>query len=570
MCYGENMAGPFSEAWSLIKNEFNFSGGGDDDDDSEPFAGKTEAEREEFMASLRREWAKPEDEQFLNYHFDSGPYWALDERQKKVAGAALNLPPSFLKEEANEMEGHFTRLFAEGHHEIPDHEFDRAEAIINNFGQQIETHEADPNSNQSLEFMQDFNDPNHPWTKAVESYTGYDDANNWQTKNTGEPMEIAMRLLKEDESHMQMIFYLREQAYELAKQNMPYGINEYPSREEYENNLMEVARPIVEKMMYSHEYQDLRDTIMERIKGQAQMTEGQDFSNMQFDNNNFQDKLASEPMEIAFQLLKDRQTILPIDGQKGFLSHAPFNPNPRNSLQIDKLTGKNNPKNWLPDNHINRKNVWGSWPSADKYTSEKIKQPPLSKPIPSHIEWDGDLGRFSLRGTGDEKLSEMLIGNHYGGYEKMPSSATGISSTTPEAYRRQGHYDKLMRGLINAGISVGSNERNSDSQPFHEKFQNRMTPNMKIEYGNESDGSYMQPLTYSRKPDFPTYGDSDLAQGDYGARPIQQLPPQPQNNRPTIGSVQTSFPVIDDNFEDIKPLHSMNPIIPISSLMTNN
>tara|TARA_R110002051_G_scaffold292069_1_gene356297 strand:+ start:497 stop:1957 length:1461 start_codon:yes stop_codon:yes gene_type:complete len=472
----------FEQAWSLIKSGFAFSDD-DDDDGSEPFAGKTEAEREEFMASMRREWAKPEDEQFLNYHFDSGPYWALDERQKKVADAALNLPPSFLKEEANEMEGHFTRLFAEGHHEIPDHEFDRAEAIINNFGQQIETHEADPNSNQSLEFMQDFNDPNHPWTKAVESYTGYDEANNWQSKNAGEPMEI------------------------------------------------------------------------------------------------------------AFQLLKDRQTILPIDGQEGFLSPAPFEEregrsNPRfwmgdknsriNSLQYEKLTGRNDLRSWIPDNYINRKNnpdsrhalrrsIEAIYP-VDKYTSERIKQPPLPKPIPSHIEWDGDMGNFSLRGTNDEKLSQMLIGNHYGGYEKMPSSATGISSTTPEAYRRQGHYDKLMRGLINAGIGVGSSERNSDSQPFHEEFQNRMTPNMKIKYGDETDGSHMQPLTYSRKPDFPTYGDSDLAQRDYGARPIQQLPPQPQDNRATIGSVQTRFPVFDNNNKLNEASESMNlfmkPLVP--------
>ena len=138
----------------------------------------------------------------------------------------------------------------------------------------------------------------------------------------------------------------------------------------------------------------------------------------------------------------------------------------------------------------------------------------------------------------------------------MPSSVSGLSSNTPEAYRRQGHYEKLMRGLINAGISVRSDERNSDSQPFHEEFQNRMTPNMKIKYGDETDGSRMQPFTYSReiprsrsqdafdylsakKPEN-SWRYSDLAQRDYGAMPIQQLPPVARYGS-TIGSKQTKL-----------------------------
>lgn len=452
MCYGVNMASPFDKAWSLIKGVFAFSNDDDDEDDGfESFAGKTEAEREEFRAAVRREWAKPEDEQFLNYHFESGPYWALDERQKKVADAALNLPPSFLKEEFNEMEGHFTHLFAEGHHEIPDHEFDRAEAIINNFGQQIETHEADPNSNQSLEFMQDFDNPNHPWTKAVESYTEYDVANSWQSKN------------------------------------------------------------------------------------------------------------ASEPMKIAFQLLKDRQTILPIDGQEGYVDEK------RNYIQRKpKPSDIEQPWLLLNQTYFN---------SPRGMISSSIKRPPLPKPTPSHIEWNPHLmqGSYNLRGEDGEMLSQIMPGGHFSPSDKRPEELAGMSSITPAAYRRQGYYDKLMRGLINAGVNIHSDERNEKSQGFHEEFQNRMTPNMKIEYGDETDGNHYQPLDYSRDPNFATFGDSDLAQRDYGAMPIYTASKPENRLRPNpIGSVQTSFPVIDDNFEKIKPLHSMNPIIPISSLMKNN
>ena len=74
-----------------------------------------------------------------------------------------------------------------------------------------------------------------------------------------------------------------------------------------------------------------------------------------------------------------------------------------------------------------------------------------------------------------------------------------------------------------------------------------MTPNMKIEYGGEDDGSHMQAFHYTRDPNFATYGDSDLAQRDYGAMSIQQLPPQPPIIRNIISPKQSTL--YDEKFQ---------------------
>jgi hypothetical protein len=215
--------------------------------------------------------------------------------------------------------------------------------------------------------------------------------------------------------------------------------------------------------------------------------------------------------------IKSRQTILPIDGQKGYVT--------QNNNFIQRTDGPGRDYDW------------------DFVESEKIKKP-LPIPSASHIEWNPELmgGSYNLRGEDGELLSQIMPGNIMRRHNTPPKFVAGFSAQTPAAYRREGHYNKLMRGLINAGISVRSDERNADSQGFHEEFQRRMTPNMKLEYGDETDGSYMQPFTYSRDPNFATYGDSDLAQRDYGAMPIRIAPPRENRLPPNpIGSKQTKL-----------------------------
>jgi len=202
--------------------------------------------------------------------------------------------------------------------------------------------------------------------------------------------------------------------------------------------------------------------------------------------------------------------------------------------------------------------------------NKKIKKPPLPKPIPSHIEWNPHLmqGSYNLRGEDGELLSQIMPGGHFSPSDKRPEELAGISAYTPAAYRRQDYYDKLMRGLINAGVDILSDERNENSQPFHEEFQRRMTPNMEIEYQDERDGAYDQGLYYSRKRNFPTFGDSDLAQRDYGAMPIYTAF-KPEDKRPAnpFGSMQTSLPIFDDNNNSVTARNHRYPIVPVDSIL---
>lgn len=240
--------------------------------------------------------------------------------------------------------------------------------------------------------------------------------------------------------------------------------------------------------------------------------------------------------------LTSRQTILPIDGQKGFLSQSSFDPN--NPVFTEGPYNYINRKYGSDDDYEEGSMHRGMWNYGKE---ERIKKPPLPIPSASHIEWNPELmgGSFNLRGEDGELLSQIMPG--WGG-NTLPKSVADYSAKTPMAYRRQGFYDKLMRGLINAGVKVQSDERNKDSHGFHEEFQNRMTPNMNVEYGDETDGSHMQPFHYTRDPNFATYGDSDLAQRDYGAMPMRTAPPRENRLPPNpIGSKQSHLYDFDPN-----------------------
>ena len=114
--------------------------------------------------------------------------------------------------------------------------------------------------------------------------------------------------------------------------------------------------------------------------------------------------------------------------------------------------------------------------------------------------------------------------------------------STPEPYRRQGMYRKLMQALIGAGIPIVSNERNHQSNPFHQKFLESLPPNILSsyvdEYGNPrtkhpflegleervEDLSHNTPLEYHQNK-VPQFLDaqrkpSGLNTKDYGAIPI--------------------------------------------------
>ena len=53
------------------------------------------------------------------------------------------------------------------------------------------------------------------------------------------------------------------------------------------------------------------------------------------------------------------------------------------------------------------------------------------------------------------------------------SQLGGLGGSTPEEFRRQGNYEKLMRAILSQGIGIQSTNRNSMSNPFHRKFSGK-------------------------------------------------------------------------------------------------
>lgn len=142
------------------------------------------------------------------------------------------------------------------------------------------------------------------------------------------------------------------------------------------------------------------------------------------------------------------------------------------------------------------------------------------QPQASHIEYDPTSRMFRLRGDGGEMMSSLYHHTPRPS-EGLPKEIEGLDGMTPDYYQRRGNYGKLMQGLLSAGIGVTSDERNIMSQGFHERFQDNLTPNLNVSFhGERPKDSNWAIYNYSRKP-IATFGDSDLAQRDYGALPIK-------------------------------------------------
>ena len=164
-----------------------------------------------------------------------------------------------------------------------------------------------------------------------------------------------------------------------------------------------------------------------------------------------------------------------------------------------------------------------------------------NKPPVSHIEWNPNTGYYTLRGTKGEELSTILDGGPFSLSAIPKNPLRNYMGETPSEFRRKGYYNKLLRGLLNAGIDITSDSRNYMSNPFHRKFIDNLTPNLEVLYRTNEDNeiSQLTPINYRRKQ-FPlTFGASDLALRDYGAVPIQSLPKNPV--REPIASRQTQL-----------------------------
>ena len=188
------------------------------------------------------------------------------------------------------------------------------------------------------------------------------------------------------------------------------------------------------------------------------------------------------------------------------------------------------------------------------------------RPPVSHIEWNPNQNKYTLRGTGDEELSTLKPGMPMGesAFPEGDMPLMDILGETPRKFGRKGYYQKLLRGLLNAGIDILSDSRNPESNPFHQKFIQNLPPNLEAVYRPNSEGkiNFITPINYRRKPlSKPTselyealgktkrmraknrpeinIAMSDLARRDYGALPIRNIPLE--NVREPIASRQTQL-----------------------------
>ena len=184
---------------SMFRNETKFSPKFQDIMTGEPMDIAFQLLKED---SLDPEEKTPIKDEMVNYKFPSaGPYWAMNDRQKRIADAVMDLPSEYLSEEGGS--GYdFDHLFAEGHETVPDQEYDRLEAALRYFKSYIKDHMARPNSDKSPKFLESWDDPRHPWAMArnmafyreTEPYDHFSE--DFKEANKSEPMDIAMRLLK--------------------------------------------------------------------------------------------------------------------------------------------------------------------------------------------------------------------------------------------------------------------------------------------------------------------------------------------------------------------------------------
>ncbi len=208
------------------------------------------------------------------------------------------------------------------------------------------------------------------------------------------------------------------------------------------------------------------------------------------------------------------------------------------------------------------------------------------RPPVSHIEWNPNTGKYTLRGTGDEELSTLKPGMPMGQspFPEGDMPLHNILGETPKQFRRKNYYRKLLTGLLNAGISIDSDDRNRQSNPFHQKFLDNLPPNLEAINNSDASGKigYFDPIHYRRKPIFKPTSElyeelgktkrmraknrpeldialSDLARRDYGAIPIRSLPME--HVREPINTTQTSLPVFDDEYNLIEAPRKF-PLVP--------
>ena len=84
------------------------------------------------------------------------------------------------------------------------------------------------------------------------------------------------------------------------------------------------------------------------------------------------------------------------------------------------------------------------------------------------------------------------------GITTINPTLSNIMGATMSGEGRKGYYEKLLNTLLQNNINIRSSSRNYASEPFHQKFQRRLAPNIDLQIRHNSVGR--QDFTYMKDP----------------------------------------------------------------------
>ena len=155
-------------------------------------------------------------------------------------------------------------------------------------------------------------------------------------------------------------------------------------------------------------------------------------------------------------------------------------------------------------------------------TPTKVVRYPESKWGDEYVLEDDDKKEYSRISGMIREPKEM---NQRRGVSTANPTLSSLMSETKRNEQRKGYYEKLLNSLLQNNMNIHSTSRNYASEPFHQKFQRRLAPNIELHTRYNSIGRpefvYMKdPIKDSKQQavrDVQGWGD---LQPDYNALPI--------------------------------------------------
>ena len=186
------------------------------------------------------------------------------------------------------------------------------------------------------------------------------------------------------------------------------------------------------------------------------------------------------------------------------------------------------------------------------------------RPTPTKVEVRGlgnDRRKFVLTDD-DGKLYSSVKGTEIHPKDmrrirNVTNTIVGLNAGTPEEYRRRGYYKNLLDTLLQNKIGIVSDNRNPEfSQPFHEKFQQRLPTNITAR-GAEFDRSKTFQEAAERADNMYRYGHDP----EFEERALENIDTTGWGDlKPMFGNQYPMFGTVD------KPIHSLTDVSPRSSI----